>query len=260
VELPDEAAVRAWDRGVAAAILAAGGLEPEDAARSAVVLDRVGLVEEADRARAAVVGAHRHSCLPPAAAPVALRALASRQLRAGRNSELAELAGPLADAAGTCLDGATLEQAAAALAAEAPAAARDARRLLVEIASRSSVLSPTAGNGLVAAVRHSVEFGGDGLAGLEAVLDCLVAEAADHIVMAPGLPAAWRGASTDVSSLLTRSGALSFSVRWHGSRPALLWELVPPTRLSSSLVALRCGLDESWTTSEPSGEALLNPV
>lgn len=261
VELPDEAASRAWDRGVAAAILAAGGLEPEDAARSAVVLDQVGLVEEADRARAAVAHAYQQSSLSPVAAPVALRALASRRLRSGRVSGLAEWAGPLVDAAGDHLDAFTLEQVAAALEPEAPAAARDARRLLAEIASRSSVSAPaTSGDGLGAALRHSAEFGGDGLVGLEALLDCLVAEAADHIVMAAGLPAAWRGASVDALSLVTRHGTLSFSVRWHGSRPALLWDLAPPMLGARSPVALRCGLDPSWSTSELAGEALLGPV
>jgi hypothetical protein len=47
-------------------------------------------------------------------------------------------------------------------------------------------------------------------------------------------------------------------VRWHGDRPALLWELQPhdgrPVRLRASR------LDPGWSTAQPEGEALLAPV
>lgn len=257
-ELPDGTAVRAWRRGIAASILAAGGAEPEAAARAAIVLDRVGLPDEADRARAMVADAVERSPPQPEVAVVALRALASRRLRAGRDSGLAERAGPLAAAAGDRLDRLTLEQAAAVLEAEAPAAARDAHRLLVET-PRDSGPRPAAGDGLAAAVRDGITFGGDGLAGIEAALDCLAAEAPDHLVALPALPSDWEGAPLDVRGLATRHGLLSFSVRWHGSRPALLWELVTPTQRPSSTVAVRCGLDQSWQSEAPTGEALLGP-
>ncbi len=272
VDLPDGTAVRAWRRGIAASIMAAGGTELEDAARAAVVLDRVGLPDEADRARAALVGAAERSRLPPPTAAAALRALASRRLRTGRVSGLAELAGPLAAAAGDCLDPRTLEQAAAALETEAPAAARDARRLLAKTTTPDSMARPAAdtasfaaalrssvafgGNGIAGVVRSSVAFGGDGIAGVEVLLDCLVAEAADHLVMLAAPPEAWRGASVDANSLVTRHGALSFSVRWHGARPALLWDLQPP-RADALAPTLRCGLDESWASAALAGEALL---
>ena len=258
VELPDVTAVRAWGRGVAASILAAGSAEPEAAARAAIVLDRVGLADEADRAREVLADAVERSQLPPDAALVAMQAFASRRLRAGRDSGLAELAGPLAAVAGDRLDVFTLEQAAAALEAEAPAAARDARRLLAETAGRASAPRPPfADDAVAAAVRDSIAYGGDGLAGIEALLGCLVAEAPDHIVMAPALPGAWRGAPADASSLDTRHGRLSFSVRWHGSRPAVLWDLQPAEADGSGETTVHCGLDESWESSAPAGEALL---
>ncbi len=261
VALPDESAERAWRRGIAACILAAGGADIVTASRAAVVLDRVGLADEADRGREMIVRALAGSRSTAVEAVAALRALASRRLRGGRDSGLAEWAGPLVDAAGDRLDGLTLEQVAAALEQEAPAAARDARRLLIESTPRAPVTRSEGSDDRVhAAVRDSLAFAGGGLAGIEALLDCLVAEAADHILMAPALPAAWRGASADAHSLVTRHGTLSFSVRWHGSRPALLWELQPSMRRPPPPVALRCGLDESWTTPEPSGEALLNPA
>lgn len=257
--LPDETAEQAWQRGMAACILAAGGADLVTASRAAVVLDRVGLTDEADRGRELLLRASASSQLSPVDAAAGLRALASRRLRGGRVSGLAEWAGPLVDAAGGRLDAFTLEQVASALEPEAPAAARDARRLLAETTSTVPSSSPVSSRGdLGEIVRLSAAFGGDGLAGIEALLDCLVAETPDQLLMAPALSRAWRGVSIDTRSLETRHGRLSFSVRWHGSRPALLWELVPPTQRPSPPVALRCGLDESWTTSEPSGESLLS--
>ena len=282
VALPDETAERAWLRGIAACILAAGGAGAARASRAAVVLDRVGLPDEADRGREVILRASAGS-LPAAGDAVAgLRALASRRLRSGRVSGLAEWAGPLVDAAGDHLDALTLAQVVSALEPEAPAAARDARRLLAETpalgpevpaAARDArrllaetpapdPVTPSAASDarVEATVRDSIAFGGDGLAGIEAVLDCLVAEAADHIVMVPALPAAWRGASADALSIVTRHGTLSFSVRWHGTRPAVLWDLQQPRSAEGRAVGLRCGLDPSWSAPGSAGEALLNPA
>ena len=261
VDLPDDAAVRAWRRGIAASILAAGCSDRATLARAAVVLDRVGLPDEADRAREALIGEIERSGPPPPVATAALRALASRRLRTGRVSGLAELAGPLAEAAGDHLDPLTLEQVAAVLETEAPAAARDARRLLAETGSASPMPDAVATADRVSvAVRDSVAFGRDGLAGVEALLDCLAAEAPDHLVMLPAQPEAWKGASIDARALVTRQGMLSFSVRWHGPRPALLWDLQPRRDEVPRVprVTLRCGLDESWATESRSGEALLS--
>ena len=263
VALPDEAAERAWRRGIAACVLAAGGAEAGTAARAAVVLDRVGLPDEADRAREVVLRASEGSRMPAADALAGLRALASRRLRSGRVSGLAEWAGPLAAAAGDDLDAFTLEQVAAALEPEAPAAARDARRLLAGMAPPTSALSLVSSRGDFAeTVRHSAAFGGDGPSGIEALLDCLVAETPNQLMMLPALPESWQGASVDVRSLETRHGRLSFSVRWHGSRPALLWELAPADRSAigraADGVTLLCGLDPSWSASSLEGEALLS--
>ena len=274
VSLPDDTAGRAWRRGLAASILAAGdeatlsrsGWMSSRAlrsdihdgtvvpvvrmARTAVVLDRVGLPDEADRARGRLLEAVDVSMLSGEEADAALRALASRRLRCGRTSRLADLAGPLAFEAGDFLQRRTLEQVAAALDSEAPAAARDARRVLSDLAEQSS--SGSALSDLAGAVRRSLDFGGDGLAGLEALLDCLVAEASDHLVVAPALPDEWTGAPIDVSSLATRHGMISFSLRWHGPHPALLWE-----REAATDTPLRCGLDRGWSSTALSGEVLL---
>jgi hypothetical protein len=66
--------------------------------------------------------------------------------------------------------------------------------------------------------------------------------------------AEWLGQSIDVRGLATAVGSVSFSVRWHGDRPALLWERIG----GSDTVELRCpGLDPEWSSTERNGEALL---
>jgi len=66
---------------------------------------------------------------------------------------------------------------------------------------------------------------------------------------------AWFGQNVTVERMPTRHGLVSFALRWHGARPALLWEVEAS---SANPVELTCGsLDPSWQTMEPSGEALL---
>jgi len=42
-------------------------------------------------------------------------------------------------------------------------------------------------------------------------------------------------------------------VRWHGDRPALLWEAPPGARVTAP------GLDPTWSSDAASGEVLLGP-
>jgi hypothetical protein len=72
-----------------------------------------------------------------------------------------------------------------------------------------------------------------------------------------GLPMAWFGASLEVHDLeVARGRRLSFAIRWHGERPALLWEwTMPPGSATPALVG--GGLDPNWSSLEESGEALL---
>ncbi len=77
----------------------------------------------------------------------------------------------------------------------------------------------------------------------------------DQLRLLPHVPVGWLGQPIDVSDLATSAGVLSYAVRWHGERPALLWELVPH---ENGPVVLSCpGLDESWSSTEPAGEVLL---
>lgn len=70
-----------------------------------------------------------------------------------------------------------------------------------------------------------------------------------------GLPANWLGNNFEVFDLPTNAtGTISFAVRWHGERPAVLWEQTPgadgPATLTSPTLA------PQWTGAEVAGEAL----
>ena len=69
----------------------------------------------------------------------------------------------------------------------------------------------------------------------------------------PEFPHAWKGGDVEVYGANTRFGRLSFGIRWHGYRPALLWDLE-----SEQPVTITCpGLDPDWFTTEYRGETLL---
>jgi hypothetical protein len=86
------------------------------------------------------------------------------------------------------------------------------------------------------------------------------------IDLLPVVPTEWLGQPIEVHDLPTRHGRLSFAIRWHGERPALLWDLVGQAdpaiaagRGPSASVTLRCsGLDPVWSSTEQRGEALLS--
>ncbi len=67
-----------------------------------------------------------------------------------------------------------------------------------------------------------------------------------------GLPAGWEGTNFEVYGVPTGAlSSVSFAVRWHGERPAVLWEQSgQAVRLSSPVIA------PGWQTGEVKGEAL----
>lgn len=70
----------------------------------------------------------------------------------------------------------------------------------------------------------------------------------------PGWSPRWYGQALEVHDLPTAAGRLSFALRWHGTRPALLWDLQD----RAGPVELRSGaLDPSWRVAARRGEALL---
>jgi hypothetical protein len=65
-------------------------------------------------------------------------------------------------------------------------------------------------------------------------------------------PAPWRGQPVEAYRVPVGPAVLGVALRWHGTRPAVLWELDgPPVELRSS------GLDPSWAAGGARGEALL---
>jgi hypothetical protein len=67
-------------------------------------------------------------------------------------------------------------------------------------------------------------------------------------LMPHSFPSRWFGVDFEVRGLaIGLESMLSFAVRWHGERPAVLWEQTGP--------AMQLG-HESWTTDQTSGEAL----
>lgn len=87
----------------------------------------------------------------------------------------------------------------------------------------------------------------------------LVVEQADGLALLPEHPDGWYGGGVEVHDLPTEWGRISYGIRWHGIRPALLWHLEPhedagPVRLTAP------GLDPTWSTTEPRGDALLAEV
>ena len=75
-----------------------------------------------------------------------------------------------------------------------------------------------------------------------------------EVTLCAELPPAWVGQPVDVRGAPTRHGRVSYALRWHGSRAALLWECERPG------MTLRApGLDPAWSTTEPRGETLLPP-
>lgn len=83
-------------------------------------------------------------------------------------------------------------------------------------------------------------------------------EAGPALALCSMLPDGWAGQPLEVHDAPTHHGLVSFAVRWHRDRPALLWDLRRREGSSSSPVRLTApGLDPSWSTIEPKGEALL---
>jgi len=115
---------------------------------------------------------------------------------------------------------------------------------------------------------------------LLAVRDSLVAEQDGCLDLLPEAGADLAGSRPpiEVHRLVTGCGVLSYAVRWPDRRPALLWELVPPSTRLESWASILAGsgveqdaagpgaaaprlrgtaLAESWSTRRHAGEELL---
>ena len=76
--------------------------------------------------------------------------------------------------------------------------------------------------------------------------------ALDGTLLPHGMPPEWFGASLEVHGVpVGPASAVSFAVRWHGERPAVLWEVTgEPVELTAPAI------DPTWRTTAVSGEAL----
>lgn len=115
----------------------------------------------------------------------------------------------------------------------------------------------------LAAASATWAWGGHDLAANAAVIELvrarLIEDVDGGIALSTGIPDAWLGQGWEVHGAPTASGRLSYAIRWHGDRPALLWELEPHDGIG--VVRLTApSLDPSWSTEERSGEALLAAV
>jgi len=81
----------------------------------------------------------------------------------------------------------------------------------------------------------------------------LVHETDRGVALLTECPPGWAGPPLEVHDAPTRSaGRVSYAIRWHGDRPALLWECE-----RSGVRLCAPGLDPAWSTHERRGEALL---
>jgi hypothetical protein len=94
---------------------------------------------------------------------------------------------------------------------------------------------------------------------LVALVDSVATETDDGLDLFVGFEEADSGRSLEVFDLPTRWGLLSVALRWHGPRPAILWEIDPSDDPHPfGVPVLRVPrLDGSWTGHDQQGDALL---
>jgi hypothetical protein len=68
---------------------------------------------------------------------------------------------------------------------------------------------------------------------------------------------AWVGQGVEVHNAPTVVGDVSWAIRWHGERPALLWEIVPHDPDGPQPLITAAGLDENFSADTWVGESLL---
>ena len=95
-------------------------------------------------------------------------------------------------------------------------------------------------------------------AGLRRVAGLAVRPSADGLDLLPALvPDVWLGRPVEVHGLATPVGRLGFALRWHGNRPALLWQLERHDGVEGEVVLRVPGLDTAFSSTSVSGEVLL---
>ena len=82
---------------------------------------------------------------------------------------------------------------------------------------------------------------------LDEIHCALVQRRRNSVKLLPGFRSEWLGANIAVHDF----DDVSFAVRWHGARPALLWDVPVGRRVTAP------ALDPAFSSTEPQGEALL---
>jgi hypothetical protein len=95
---------------------------------------------------------------------------------------------------------------------------------------------------------------------VSALLDLLVSDGAGGPVLFPAPVTPWIGGSVEAHGVRTAWGATGVALRWHGSRPAVLWEVetargLDPSGAGPAITAP--GFDAAWSGTGWQGEGLL---
>lgn len=100
--------------------------------------------------------------------------------------------------------------------------------------------------------RTSAEFPAEVPGGVAAVAWLERLMATGGALLPTGLPTSWLGQSLEAYGVPTvGASTVSFAIRWHGARPAVLWEQSgDPVQLTSPVLA------PDWHSAEPTGETL----
>jgi hypothetical protein len=131
---------------------------------------------------------------------------------------------------------------------DADAALEAAAFVLATAGERRAVLDVTR----ITAGRRPGGLPAEPVGGIRAVAAVERRLARGAVLFPEGIPERWRGSSVEGHGLVAGPATrLSFALRWHGARPAVLWEVDgEPVALSAPVV------DPSWRTTGQSGEAL----
>ena len=158
---------------------------------------------------------------------------------------------------------------ALAEAREAPARAFGRLEALVSVASPTlnwpTFMDPGLRTGTDGA-GHDLRVGGLFVRTLLRLLVDVPDDGTPHEAQTTGLrlaahwPAAWLGQPVEVHDVPTRIGKVSWAVRWHGERPALLWEVVPHRPDGAEPMVTAPGLDPSFAATGWRGETLLESM
>lgn len=266
--------------------------DPEAVARGwRVQLDAGTRLSLPDRAlETAVDGVRAALLIDTCSSPAALAAFGHHHAAADRlgtlfadpDADLASLAKDLADAARyvRCTGEVAVAEALVATAADVAAqleraarrgrAERAALRWPAEIVAQAgqpeaaAELLRRAGPGAWARTSVPVSelvpaLAGDPRAGLLAVRDLLVDDPPGGPLGLLGPVAdGWLGQAIEVHGLPTAAGTVDYAVRWHGARPALLWEVQPRPGVIAPSITIP-GLADGWSSEELRSETLLPP-